>query len=277
MDVKAAIECLSKMIVEYEERSKKYTYNGATEVLGYKILKEKIDALYTARSNLKHNAWMELPDTREIVEDVTHRCKTTDDQNGSVEMSERQVEEGQVWAFREDEHSQYSEYLLVDAVCDDCFSHRAGHIKYIRPVTFLLDNPEWELLDAEKICELLYKQREYIRIIHESAEHGRQLISARDFAEQEVKEKERICESMQTKLTQVMNELDVEREKRTHVEKRNCELEEKLEEIERELANTKDKNIVLRAVLEGFNGNVENLQKCLVELFENFVSKISGE
>ena len=122
MDVKAAIECLSKMIVEYEERSKKYTYNGATEVLGYKILKEKIDALYTARSNLKH----------------------------------------------------------------------------------------------------------------------------------------------------IANELDVEREKRTHVEKRNCELEEKLEEIERELTNTKNKNIVLRAVLEGFNGNVENLQKCLVELFENF-------
>lgn len=129
MDVKAAIECLSKMIVEYEDSSKKYTYNGATEVLGYKILKEKIDALYTARSNLKH----------------------------------------------------------------------------------------------------------------------------------------------------IANELDVEREKRTHVEKRNCELEEKLEEIERELANTKNKNIVLRAVLEGFNGNVENLQKCLVELFENFVSKISGE
>lgn len=126
MDVKAAIECLSKMIVEYEERSKKYTYNGATEALGYKILKEKIDSLYTARSNLKH----------------------------------------------------------------------------------------------------------------------------------------------------IANELDVEREKRTHVEERNCELEKKLEEIERELANTKNKNIVLRAVLEGFNGNVENLQKCLVELFENSVSKL---
>ena len=123
-------------------------------------------------------------------------------------MSERQVEEGQVWAFREDEHSQYSEYLLVDAVWDDRFSYQAGYIKYIRPVTFLLDNPKWELLDAEKICELLYKQREYIRIIHESAELERQLISARDFAEQEVKEKERICESMQARLMQVAEELD---------------------------------------------------------------------
>ena len=67
MNVKAAIECLSKMIVEYEERSKKYIYNGATEVLGYKILKEKIDSLYTARSNLKHNAWILTKETTPYV------------------------------------------------------------------------------------------------------------------------------------------------------------------------------------------------------------------
>ena len=67
MDVKASIECLSKMILEYEEMSKKYIYNGATEVLGYKILKEKIDSLYTARSNLKHNAWILTKETTPYV------------------------------------------------------------------------------------------------------------------------------------------------------------------------------------------------------------------
>lgn len=67
MDVKAAIECLNKIIVEYEERSKKYIYNGATEVLGYKILKEKIDSLYTARSNLKHNSWILTKETTPLV------------------------------------------------------------------------------------------------------------------------------------------------------------------------------------------------------------------
>lgn len=67
MNVKAAIECLSKMILEHEEKSKKYTYNGATEALGYKILKEKIDSLYTARSNLKHNAWILTKETTPYV------------------------------------------------------------------------------------------------------------------------------------------------------------------------------------------------------------------
>lgn len=80
MDVKAAIECLSKMIVEYEDRSKKYTYNGATEVLGYKILKEKIDSLYTARSNLKHNAWI-------LTKETTPYVFVSDD--GSVGMSHK--------------------------------------------------------------------------------------------------------------------------------------------------------------------------------------------
>lgn len=82
MDVKAAIECLNKMIVEYEERSKKYIYNGATEVLGYKILKEKIDSLYTARSNLKHNAWI-------LTKETTPYVFISDD--GNVGMSHRVI------------------------------------------------------------------------------------------------------------------------------------------------------------------------------------------
>ena len=81
MDVKAAIECLSKMILEHEEKSKKYTYNGATEALGYKILKEKIDSLYTARSNLKHNAWILTKETTPYV--------FVDESNGFVGMSHK--------------------------------------------------------------------------------------------------------------------------------------------------------------------------------------------
>ena len=81
MDVKAAIECLSKMILEYEEKSKKYIYNGATEVLGYKILKEKIDSLYTARSNLKHNTWILTKETTPYV--------FVGESNGFVGMSDK--------------------------------------------------------------------------------------------------------------------------------------------------------------------------------------------
>lgn len=58
MDVKAAIECLSKIILKYEEKLKRYTYNGKIEALGYKKLKNKIDALYIARSSLRHNTWI---------------------------------------------------------------------------------------------------------------------------------------------------------------------------------------------------------------------------
>lgn len=189
--------------------------------------------------------------------------------------------EGQVWVHCNKEDNGYDKYLVIDYVTDSCFNCRETPFGKVTSFVchgydYLL-NGCWELMDAEKICALLCEQSECIRIIHESAEYEQQLIVKREFAEQEVKEKERICESMQARLTQVANELDVEREKRTHVEKRNCELEEKLEEIERELANTKNKYLVLVAVLEGFNGNVENLQKCLVELFQNFVSKISGE
>lgn len=181
-----------------------------------------------------------------------------------------ELTEGQVWVHRNKEDNQYDKYLVIDYVTNTCFNGRetpCGKVTSFICCNYdYLLNECWELLDAEKICELLRKQSKCIRIIHESAEYERQLISARDFAVQEVKEKERICESVQAKLTQVANELDVERKKRAHVEKQNRELKEKLEDVERELANVKSKNQVLVAVLEGFNGNVENMKKSLGEL-----------
>lgn len=142
--------------------------------------------------------------------------------------------EGQVWVHRNKEDNQYDKYLVIDYITNTCFNGR--ETPFGKVTSFICCNYDyllnecWELLDAEKICELLRKQSECIRIIHESAEYERQLISARDFAVQEVKEKERICESVQAKLTQVANELDVERKKRAHVEKQNLELEEKLKD-----------------------------------------------
>ena len=145
-----------------------------------------------------------------------------------------ELTEGQVWVHRNKEDNQYDKYLVIDYVTNTCFNGR--ETPFGKVTSFICCNYDyllnecWELLDAEKICELLRKQSECIRIIHESAEYERQLISARDFAVQEVKEKERICESVQAKLTQVANELDVERKKRAHVEKQNLELEEKLKD-----------------------------------------------
>lgn len=142
--------------------------------------------------------------------------------------------EGQVWVHRNKEDNQYDKYLVIDYVTNTCFNGR--ETPFGKVTSFICCNYDyllnecWELLDAEKICELLRKQSECIRIIHESAEYERQLISAREFAEQEVKEKESICESVQARLTQVANELDVERKKRAHVEKQNLELEEKLKD-----------------------------------------------
>lgn len=146
-----------------------------------------------------------------------------------------ELTEGQVWVYRKREDSLYSKYLVIDYVKDGCFHCRETPIGKVTSFVchgddYLLDDECWELIDSEKICELLYNHREDIRIIYEDAAYERQLISARDFAEQEVKEKERICESVQAKLTQVANELDVERKKRAHVEKQNLELEEKLKD-----------------------------------------------
>ena len=145
-----------------------------------------------------------------------------------------ELTEGQVWVHRNKEDNQYDKYLVIDYVTNTCFNGR--ETPFGKVTSFICCNYDyllnecWELIDSEKICELLYNHREDIRIIYEDAAYERQLISARDFAEQEVKEKERICESVQAKLTQVANELDVERERRIHVEKQNRELEEKLKD-----------------------------------------------
>lgn len=173
-----------------------------------------------------------------------------------------ELTEGQVWVYRKREDSLSSKYLVIDYVKDGRFHCRETPIGKVTSFVchddnYLLDNEYWKFMDAEKICKLLRERSECIRIIHGDAAYEHQLISAREFAEQEVKEKERICESVQAKLTQVANELDVERKKRARVEKQNCELKEKLEDVERELANVKSKNQVLVAVLEAFNGNVE--------------------
>lgn len=157
--------------------------------------------------------------------------------------------EGQVWVHRNKEDNQYDKYLVIDYVTNTCFNGR--ETPFGKVTSFICCNYDyllnecWELLDAEKICELLRKQSECIRIIHESAEYERQLISAREFAEQEVKEKERICESVQAKLTQVTNELDVERKKRAHVEKQNLEFEEKLKDSISCGADKQDRMLVL--------------------------------
>ncbi|MBU5491325.1 hypothetical protein [Butyricicoccus intestinisimiae] len=157
--------------------------------------------------------------------------------------------EGQVWAHRNKEDNQYDKYLVIDYVTNTCFNGR--ETPFGKVTSFIccnynyLLNECWELLDAEKICELLRKQSECIRIIHESAEYERQLISAREFAEQEVKEKESICESVQARLTQVANELDVERKKRAHVEKQNLEFEEKLKDSISCGADKQDRMLVL--------------------------------
>ena len=143
--------------------------------------------------------------------------------------------EGQVWVYCSKEGYQYNKYLVIDYVKDGCFHCRETPIGKVTSFVchddnYLLDNEYWKFMDAEKICELLRERSECIRIIHGDAAYEHQLISAREFAEQEVKEKERICESVQAKLTQVANELDVERKKRAHVEKQNLELEEKLKD-----------------------------------------------
>ena len=143
--------------------------------------------------------------------------------------------EGQVWVYCSKEGYQYNKYLVIDYVKDGHFHCRETPIGKVTSFVchddnYLLDNEYWKFMDAEKICELLRERSECIRIIHGDAAYEHQLISAREFAEQEVKEKERICESVQAKLTQVANELDVERKKRAHVEKQNLELEEKLKD-----------------------------------------------
>lgn len=143
--------------------------------------------------------------------------------------------EGQVWVYCSKEGYQYNKYLVIDYVEDGRFHCRETPIGKVTSFVchddnYLLDNEHWKFMDAEKICELLRDRSECIRIIHGDAAYEHQLISAREFAEQEVKEKERICESVQAKLTQVANELDVERKKRAHVEKQNLELEEKLKD-----------------------------------------------
>ena len=143
--------------------------------------------------------------------------------------------EGQVWVYCSKEGYQYNKYLVIDYVKDGRFHCRETPIGKVTSFVchddnYLLDNEYWKFMDAEKICELLRERSECIRIIHGDAAYEHQLISAREFAEQEVKEKERICESVQAKLTQVANELDVERKKRAHVEKQNLELEEKLKD-----------------------------------------------
>lgn len=172
-----------------------------------------------------------------------------------------ELTEGQVWVYRKREDSMSSKYLVIDYVSDGVFYSREtsfgkGTFLVYHSDDYLLDDECWELITSEKLCELLFYHRKCVEVIHEDAAYERQLISARDFAKQEVKEKERICESVQAKLTQVANELDVERKKREHVEKQNLELEEKLKDVERELTNVKSKNQVLVAVLEAFNGNV---------------------
>lgn len=143
--------------------------------------------------------------------------------------------EGQVWVYCSKEGYQYNKYLVIDYVKDGRFHCRETPIGKVTSFVchddnYLLDNEYWKFMDAEKICELLRERSECIRIIHGGAAYEHQLISAREFAEQEVKEKERICESVQAKLTQVANELDVERKKGAHVEKQNLELEEKLKD-----------------------------------------------
>lgn len=143
--------------------------------------------------------------------------------------------EGQVWVYCSKEGYQYNKYLVIDYVKDGRFHCRETLIGKVTSFVchddnYLLDNEYWKFMDAEKICELLRERSECIRIIHGDAAYEHQLISAREFAEQEVKEKEHICESVQAKLTQVANELDVERKKRAHVEKQNLELEEKLKD-----------------------------------------------
>lgn len=143
--------------------------------------------------------------------------------------------EGQVWVYCSKAGYQYNKYLVIDYVKDGRFHCRETLIGKVTSFVchddnYLLDNEYWKFMDAEKICELLRERSECIRIIHGDAAYEHQLISAREFAEQEVKEKGRICESVQAKLTQVANELDVERKKRAHVEKQNLELEEKLKD-----------------------------------------------
>ena len=143
--------------------------------------------------------------------------------------------EVQVWVYCSKEGYQYNKYLVIDYVKDGRFHCRETLIGKVTSFVchddnYLLDNEYWKFMDAEKICELLRERSECIRIIHGDAAYEHQLISAREFAEQEVKEKEHICESVQAKLTQVANELDVERKKRAHVEKQNLELEEKLKD-----------------------------------------------
>ena len=134
MDVKAAIECLSKMILEHEEKSKKYTYNGATEALGYKILKEKIDSLYTARSNLKHNAWILTKETTPYV--------FVDESNGFVGMSHK---------------------LLCCDKEGDCFR---GRLYYVAGDTYWLS-----METGEKFECIAWMELPYTREIVEAAKH----------------------------------------------------------------------------------------------------------
>lgn len=124
-----------------------------------------------------------------------------------------ELTEGQVWVHCNKEDNGYDKYLVIDYVTNSCFNCRetpfgkVTSFAYYRDA-YLLDDECWELIDSEKLCELLCSYNKCISVIHEQVAYERQLISKREFAEQEVKEKERICESMQTRLTQVAEELD---------------------------------------------------------------------
>lgn len=185
--------------------------------------------------------------------------------------------EGQVWVHRNKEDNQYDKYLMIDYVTNTCFNGR--ETPFGKVTSFICCNYDyllnecWELLDAEKICELLRKQSECIRIIHESAEHERQLISKCKFEEQEVKEKERICESVQARLMQTAEELDVEREKRIHVEKRNCELEEKVRKLVETLIDINLENKELQSLVDSLKSDMKGVcEDFLGELFRELAN-----
>lgn len=177
--------------------------------------------------------------------------------------------EGQVWVYCSKEGYQYNKYLVIDYVKDGRFHCRETPIGKVTSFVchddnYLLDNEYWKFMDAEKICELLRERSECIRIIHGNAEYERQLISAREFAEQEVKEKERICESMQARLIQTAEELDATI---GSYRKQLVDANESINEMRDQLSNAIEENRRLQSIVDEHGKQTEKNKERITDTF----------
>lgn len=121
--------------------------------------------------------------------------------------------------------------------------------------------------------ELKLQLEKYLEIIRDSAEYEKSLHKEIDFYKEEVESKDLIIKNMQGTLNGYAQKLDRERRECARAKKEIEEVRRELEETERDLANMKNKNQVLGAVLEGFS---EDVEKTVKNLFCEFSGELSG-